>query len=82
MQTAKESYANALKDKERYENAYRTGGVTKQQVDQAELNLRNAAARVQQAGIKVADANLRSSINGVINLRMIEPGSVLAAGTV
>ena len=81
VQTAKEAYANALKDKKRYENAYSTGGVTKQQVDQAELNLKNAAARVQQAGIKVADANLRSSINGVINSRMIEPGSVLAAGT-
>ncbi len=81
VQTAKEAYANALKDKGRYENAYSTGGVTKQQVDQAELTLKNAAARVQQAGIKVADANLRSSINGVINMRLIEPGSVLAAGT-
>ena len=81
VQTAKEAYANALKDKQRYENAYSTGGVTKQQVDQAELNLKNAAARVQQASIKVSDANLRASINGVINKRMIEPGSVLAAGT-
>ena len=81
VQTAKEAYANALRDKERYENAYNSGGVTRQQVDQAELNLKNAAARVKQAGIKVADANLRSSINGVINMRMIEPGSVLAAGT-
>ena len=81
VQTAKEAYASALKDKQRYENAYSTGGVTKQQVDQADLNLKNAAARVQQANIKVADANLRSSINGVINKRMIEPGSVLSAGT-
>lgn len=81
VQTAKEAYANALKDKQRYENAYSTGGVTRQQVDQADLNLKNAEARIQQANIKVSDANLRSSINGVINKRMIEPGSVLAAGT-
>lgn len=81
VQTAKEAYANALKDKQRYENAYSTGGVTRQQVDQADLNLKNAEARMKQANIKVSDANLRSSINGVINKRMIEPGSVLAAGT-
>ncbi len=81
VQTAKEAYANALRDKQRYENAYKTGGVTQQQVDQAALNLKNAAARIQQANIKVADANLRSSINGVINKRMVEPGSVLAPGT-
>ncbi len=81
VQTAKEAYANALRDKERFENAYKTGGVTQQQVDQAALNLKNAAARVQQANIKVSDANLRASINGVINKRMIEPGSVLAPGT-
>lgn len=81
VQTAREAYANAMRDKERYENAYKTGGVTQQQVDQAALNLKNAAARVQQASIKVSDANLRASINGVINKRMIEPGSVLAPGT-
>ena len=81
VQTAKEAYANALTDKQRYENAYKTGGVTRQQVDQAALNLKNAAARIQQANIRVSDANLRSSINGVINKRMVEPGSVLAPGT-
>lgn len=81
VQSAKEAYAAALKDKQRYENAYTTGGVTKQQVDQAELNLKNAEARVKQAGIRVTDANLRASINGIINKRMIEPGSVLAPGT-
>ncbi|RYG39971.1 MAG: efflux RND transporter periplasmic adaptor subunit, partial [Chitinophagaceae bacterium] len=80
-QTAREAYATALRDKERFENAYKTGGVTQQQVDQAALNLKNAAARVQQANIKVSDANLRASINGIINKRLIEPGSVLAAGT-
>ncbi|HRD57036.1 MAG TPA: efflux RND transporter periplasmic adaptor subunit [Ferruginibacter sp.] len=81
VQTAREGYANALRDKQRYENAYKTGGVTQQQVDQAALAVQNAAARVQQASIKVSDANLRASINGIINKRMIEPGSVLAAGT-
>lgn len=81
VQTAKEAYQNALKDKQRYENAFKTGGVTQQQVDQAELSLLNAEARVKQANIKIGDANIRASINGIVNKRMIEPGSVLAPGT-
>lgn len=81
VQTAKDAYQTALKDKQRYENAFKTGGVTQQQVDQAELALINAEAKVKQANIRVADANIRASINGIVNKRMIEPGSVLAAGT-
>ncbi len=81
VQTAKEAYQNALKDKQRYENAFKTGGVTQQQVDQAALSLLNAEARVKQANIKIGDANIRASINGIVNKRMIEPGSVLAPGT-
>ncbi|MCH5721322.1 efflux RND transporter periplasmic adaptor subunit [Niabella hibiscisoli] len=81
VQNANETYQNAVKDRQRYESALRTGGVTQQQVDQAELAVKNAAARVQQARIKVTDANIRASINGIVNKRMIEPGSVLAAGT-
>lgn len=81
VQNAEEIYQNALKDKQRYENAFRTGGVTQQQVDQANLSLKNAEARLQQAKIKVADANIRASINGIVNRRLVEPGSVLAPGT-
>lgn len=81
VQTAKDAYQNALKDKQRYENAFKTGGVTQQQVDQAELALTNAEAKVKQANIRVSDANIRASINGIVNKRMIEPGSVLAPGT-
>lgn len=81
VQNAEEVYQNALKDKQRYENAFRTGGVTQQQVDQAALSLKNAEARLQQAKVKISDANIRASIDGIVNKRMVEPGSVLAAGT-
>jgi multidrug resistance efflux pump len=41
----KASYDNAKADYARYENAFNnTGGVTKQQLDQAKLALTNAAA--------------------------------------
>jgi len=81
LRNAQEVYQNAMRDKERYENAFRTGGVTQQQVDQARLALKNAEARLQQAKVKINDAHIRSSIDGIVNKRMVEPGSVLAAGT-
>lgn len=81
LENAQANYQNALKDKERYENAFRTGGVTQQQLDQAHLALNNAEAKVAQAKIKMGDAYIRASINGVINKRYIEPGAVVAPGT-
>lgn len=81
IQAATEAYETALKDKERFENAVTTGGVTQYQVDQAKLALQNASARLKQAKIKKADAHLTSTINGIINKRMVEPGSVVSPGT-
>ncbi|RXK83329.1 efflux RND transporter periplasmic adaptor subunit [Filimonas effusa] len=81
LDNAKASYANALRDKERYENAFATGGVTRQQLDQAILTLKNAEAKVQQAAISIDDANILAPFNGVVNKRHIEPGAVLSPGT-
>lgn len=81
LSSAEAAYQNALRDKERFENAFKTGGVTRQQLDQVTLALENAEARVKQSKIRIGDANIRSSINGVVNKRMIEPGAVVAPGT-
>jgi membrane fusion protein, multidrug efflux system len=45
-QTANSSYQNAASDYARYENAFKTGGVTKQQLDQAKLAMVNAKAQL------------------------------------
>ena len=82
MQNAQAAYQNALADSQRYENAFKTGGVTKQQLDQAKLNPVNAKARLDQARINYGDASIKSSINGIVNKRNIEPGSVVSPGTV
>lgn len=81
LETAQANYENASRDLSRYENAYKTGGVTRQQLDQARLAVENARARVNQARIRVGDANIRSSMNGVVNKRYIEPGAVVSPGT-
>ena len=77
-QTANAAYQNALADFNRYENAFKTGGVTKQQLDQAKLALTNAQANLKQAKINVGDTRLKAPISGLINKKYIEPGFILA----
>lgn len=81
LQTAQASYQNALTDYSRFENAYKTGGVTKQQLDQAKLSLVTSKSRLQQAKINIGDTNIKATINGIVNKKYVEPGSVLGAGT-
>lgn len=81
LESAEAALQNALRDQERYENAYKTGGVTQQQLDQIRLSVKNAKARVGQAKIRSTDANVRSSIGGVVNKKYVEPGAYVSAGT-
>lgn len=77
-QTAKATYDNAKSDYDRYENAFKSGGVTKQQLDQAKLALTNAGNNLKQANINVGDTKVKAPIKGFINKKYIEPGSILA----
>ena len=81
LESAQDILQNAQRDLQRFENAFQTGGVTQQQLDQARLQVENAKARVASARVRVSDANIRSSINGIVNKRYIEPGAVVAPGT-
>lgn len=81
LQAAEASYQNAQTDLSRFENAFKTGGVTKQQLDQAKLNLVTAKSRFQQAKVNIGDTNIKATINGIVNKKYIEPGSVLGAAT-
>jgi multidrug efflux pump subunit AcrA (membrane-fusion protein) len=65
LNTAEAAYQNALADYNRFENAYSTGGVTKQQLDQTKLNLVTSKSRLQQAKVNVGDTNIKSTINGI-----------------
>lgn len=76
-QTAKAAYDNAKSDYDRYQNAYTSGGVTKQQLDQAKLALTNATNNLKQANINVGDTKVKAPIKGFINKKYIEPGSIL-----
>ncbi|MCT2406523.1 efflux RND transporter periplasmic adaptor subunit [Chryseobacterium antibioticum] len=78
---AQNNLQNAIIDNQRYENAFKTGGVTKQQVDNSRLQLKNAQAAVRAQGVRVNDASIRAGISGTINKKMVEPGTVVSIGT-
>ncbi|WP_294299783.1 efflux RND transporter periplasmic adaptor subunit [uncultured Chryseobacterium sp.] len=78
---AQNNLQNAIIDNQRYENAFKTGGVTKQQLDNSRLQLKNAQAAVRAQGVRVNDTSVRAGISGTINKKMVEPGMVVAPGT-
>ena len=78
---AQNNLQNAIIDNQRYENAYKTGGVTKQQLDNSRLQLKNAQAALRAQGVKMNDTKVRAGISGMINKKMVEPGAVVSPGT-
>ena len=78
-ETANANYQNALNDYNRFESAYKTGGVTKQQLDQARINMINAKSRLTQANINVGDTRVKAPFGGIINKKFIEVGTILTA---
>lgn len=81
MTQAQNNLQNAIDNNQRFENAYLSGGVTKQQLDNSRLQLKNAEAAVKAQSIRVNDTDVKATISGVVNKRMIEPGSVVSPGT-
>lgn len=81
LQNAEASYLKLKTDFARYSSSYETGGVTKAQLDEIELALKNAETMVQQAKRRVQDAYIKSPITGVVNERLIEPGAFVSPGT-
>ncbi|GGG89156.1 MexH family multidrug efflux RND transporter periplasmic adaptor subunit [Parapedobacter pyrenivorans] len=80
-QVAEENLQKLKTDYARYKSSYETGGVTKSQLDDIELQLRNAEIKLQQESRRVADANIKAPINGTINSRSVEIGTYLSPGT-
>ncbi len=81
LENAQAAYENALKEKERFENAFKTGGVTQQQLDQVKLALKNAESRLSQVKLRYSDTRIKSTINGFVNKKYIEQGVFVAPGS-
>lgn len=77
-----EDALNKLKtDYARYKSSYETGGVTKAQLDEVELGLRNTENQLQQTRRRLQDAYVKAPISGIINKRSIEIGAFVGPGT-
>lgn len=81
LENAQAVYNNALKDKERFENSYKSGGVTQQQLDQINLALKNAESRLEQIKLRYSDTKIKSTINGFVNKRYVEEGAFVGMGS-
>lgn len=81
LETAEDSYQKIKVDQQRYESSFKTGGVTQSQVDDINLQLRNAANKVEQAKRKIGDAHIKAPISGIINKKHIEVGAYLGTAT-
>lgn len=80
LANAQAMYNNAQTEVARFESAYATGGVTKQQLDQVKLQLVNAKNNLSSAQISAGDVNIKASFAGIINKKNIEPGSFVNPG--
>lgn len=80
VNNAQAVYNNAVAELKRFEGAYATGGVTKQQVDQMRLQVETSRNNLKSAKLMASDVNVRASFAGVINKKNIEPGAFVAPG--
>ena len=80
LQSAKTNLEQLRVDKERYESAFKTGGVTKKQVDDAKLQYDLAASKYAAASRRVNDTYIKAPIQGVINKKYVEQGAFLSVG--
>lgn len=71
---------NAKMDLERFESAFTTGGVTRQQLDGVRLQYETAKNNLRNAQIAAGDVAIRTSVAGVVNSKKIEPGSYVNLG--
>lgn len=81
QQAAEDAYNKLLVDNARYEGSFKTDGVTKAQLDDIALQLRNAENRLKEAKRRSVDANIKAPISGIISKKYIETGAYLGAGT-
>lgn len=78
---AQANYDNAQQNVARFESAYKTGGVTQQQLDQARLQFETSKNNLQSSKLTAGDVTIKTSVSGIVNARKIEPGTYVSPGT-
>lgn len=78
---AQANYDNSQQNLQRFESAFKTGGVTQQQLDQARLQFETAKNNLRSSKLVAGDVTIKTSVGGIVNSRMIEPGTYVNPGT-
>jgi RND family efflux transporter MFP subunit len=81
VETAGISVAKLKKDLERYNNLYKGGTVTEQQLNDAQNLYDNAEIQLAQAEKQLSDAAIKSPISGVITKKQVEVGEYINIGS-
>ncbi|UBM59131.1 efflux RND transporter periplasmic adaptor subunit [Marinilongibacter aquaticus] len=79
--TAEASLEKAKLDAQRMHNSLETGGVTKQQVENAELQVKSSEANLAQLKQQSANYRIVAPTSGIVNEIFVEEGSFVAPGT-
>jgi RND family efflux transporter MFP subunit len=73
---AEANYEIAKRNLDRYENAAQGGGVSKIQIDNSRLNLKNAESQLKQLKKQISLSRIEAPFNGTITFREVEVGSI------
>jgi RND family efflux transporter MFP subunit len=77
-QAALAAYQALKKDEERFSRSNEAGGVSDQQLDNIRTQLTAAKSRLDVSRRRLGDATVKSPMDGVINMRYVEQGSLIA----
>lgn len=80
VSNAQAVFDNAQSEVERFNSAFASGGVTRQQLDQVKLQLENARNNLRSAQLAASDVNVKASFAGIVNSRSVEPGTYVSPG--
>lgn len=72
------AYETLRDDAQRFERSNRTGGVTDQQLENIKTQLVAAESRLARSRKMLDDALVKSPMDGTVNARYVEPGSLIA----
>ena len=80
LDNAKAVLETAKSDLKRFESAYQTGGVTARQLEQAQLQVKNAQANYNSAAIVSGNTSVKSKISGIVSSKEVEEGTLVNPG--
>jgi len=72
------SYEALKKDEGRFSNSSKAGGVSDQQLDNIRTQLAGAKSRMEISRRRLSDASVRSPMDGIISMKYVETGSLIA----